>query len=380
MDGPTPTPGSSRPPFDPFERLGNDPYLPSGTHLTLLLIDQYLVPRGARAVAGEVVGYAVRNREWINVRLERMTTWLHGHPMEEIEVLEPEVRSTFAVRLRGSLRQTLEYIQDPGANGRQWIRARELRSRTCSRCGAGVAGHIHCTECGLRVSMGAEGPRPTRRPPAGASRCPACWGSDGSRGAYCGLCGFDRTLARRVASTAPASFRFLLAQGGHRFGTFEGEVEVARLERRYLDGGVQVFMRVGRIRPVGPHRPAVDPPPEEFRTILSVSETPERFLAAVDGGEAVRVSEPFRRCSACARSSSNTTPIVRGRHCSLCGRRSRMAMDPGYDGRLHAPGRLRIQAHSCGTRYVEGGHQFCPGCGEGLEAFEPGGGRLARLR
>ena len=377
--------GALVPPFDPFARGAGERYLPTGTRITLLISRQsYGSPRGSRVVVGSVRGYAPRSRTSVDLELDRISTWLQEDPADEVETLPAEFSALFRVSLVGSLRQSFGRLIDPGVDGRLGVSAVEIPRDRCDRpgCGARLPDFaVYCPKCGVRVSVGLPIPRflnRPARPQAGA--CPGCWSEFPGGGAFCSRCGFDLVLARTVAEALVDQRVFLrLHEGPRRFGQLFATIRAARLERRFKESAPQIYARIGDCQPIELSNGLTLP--SDFSTIVVLSgyEDTRRLLSAIAAQHPIRASEPLRRCGACGGRSRSTRPYVRGRYCTGCGQRMRIMPHRTERERLHADPPLRVVKHECGGLFLEGAHDYCGSCGDSLERFQPGGGRLALI-
>lgn len=373
------TPGAKVPPFDPFQQGQGAHLLPRGTRITLLLSrTPVLTPIGLRAVSGEVVGFAVASPHWLDIRLERMVTWIHDNPPSHpYEILPSSFRSTFRVEIAGSVRRTIALLKDPGDEGRTTVCAVELPCKKCWRCGADVEGRTFCSNCGWRASVG-QGPLPTKRPRGRRTPfCPGCWTQNPPRGRFCAVCGLDWSLVRSVRELAPRYVDLVYTSGHQRFGRIHARMQAAIVDRLNSGGKPKIIFRIDQVRNAAGEFIVS----EDFSTVvvvsakMSLSEAVRRLLA----GERLQVSEPVRRCDGCIRRGDRQGPLVLGRYCTKCGSRGRLFMHPGFGRHVYAPP-LRVLTHTCGTRFLESAHAYCGGCGQDLGYLHPGLERFARLR
>jgi hypothetical protein len=357
--------------------------LPTGTRVAFLLSESRpglraelsLNIKGRRAVSGEVVGYAVRSRDAIDLQLHRVVTWTADAQPHGFEVLDPDFCLTVRVDIEYTLEKTFQLLAAPGQGGRACLYVREIPWRCCPACRTEVErGGRFCAHCGAQVGIGTHQPRPMTEPPDGAAVCPGCWRAVSDGHPYCKHCGHDRGMRERlVERTRGVAVRLDLVE--RRRVVMRVDAVLVRLatERLYAEGGEQLVATVCALEPAGAVPRGYDAPGTAFETrvVVAVPDGDVREAArALLGGEAVRASESKRACPRCQAGA------VEQLHCSRCGERVRLLPHPDA-GRLrsgHAAEYRRV--HDCGAPYQIGRDRHCGGCGVSVGSDAPASERF----
>lgn len=355
--------------------------LPAGSDVTFLLGEMDSPPRGRRAVRGRAVGFQVRGPFFMDVVLEAMTTWIHDAPPRGVEVLPPYFSSHFRVRIAGTVRATLRILRGQTSKERKILSAVEYPLGSCWKCGGALEGGVFCSGCGRRVSVG----YPTTGWPRARfdpkQTCPVCWfraeGADG----YCRHCGYDRALPARLTPLEGRHIQIELREGRAEKARMSGRLQGVRYERILRSSEAQLLGRVDMLR-LEDSSEHLDPSFQAFLSLKPSGQTVESVIRAIEADEPVRASEMLERCFGCTDwSAPHASPFLRGRHCTICGRRGRIFPHPSWSARHRRNGPETVELHACGAWYLPGKDAFCGHCGVSIRggAMDTGGGRFSRL-